>query len=132
MRNYTDEFEQFWKGFPARWNKERGTYIKRKKGPAFVSWLKLQPDERAKCLRIVKKIKGAEGGATRDCVTWLNQDGWDDIDEPDLEAQSLPQELIPRFKTVSISRINTNNERNRHMNKLKGGGTIAQGQKEGG
>ena len=117
MRNYTDEFEWFWKGFPARWNKERGEHIKRKKGPAFVSWQKLQPDEKAKCLRIVKKIKRTEGGATRDCVTWLNQDGWDDIDEPDLEAQPLPQELIPQFKTVPIG-INTNNERNRQSKKL--------------
>ena len=115
---YTEEFEQFWKDYPARWNKETGDKVKRKKGPAFKSWLKLTDDVRAKCLRIIKKIKRSEGGAVRDCVTWLNQDGWDDIDEPDLEAQSLPQELVPHFKSVDI-RVNTNNRRNKQMNALR-------------
>ena len=117
---YTEEFERFWKGFPARWSKDfqGGTYIKRKKWPAFEKWEKLPDEVRAKCLRIVKQIKKSEGGAIRDAVTWLNGKGWDDIDEPDLEAQSLPQELIPHFKTVDI-RVNTNNRRNRQMDALR-------------
>ena len=77
------------------------------------------PDEvRAKCLRVVKQIKKAEGEAVRDCITWLNQKGWGDIEEPDLEAKTLPPELIPHFKRVDI-RVNTNNRRNRLMDGLR-------------
>ena len=117
---YTEEFERFWKGFPARWNKDfqGGTWIKRKKYPAFEKWQKLSDEIRDKCMRVIKQVKKAEGGAVRDAVTWLNQSGWDDIDEPDLEAQTLPQELIPHFKTVDI-RVNTNNRRNRQIDALR-------------
>lgn len=83
MKKYTDEFETFWKLYPARWSKDcgGGCYIKRKKSPAFKVWQKLPQDIRDKCIRIAKKIKNAEGGYVRDCVTWLNQEGWDDIEE---------------------------------------------------
>jgi hypothetical protein len=114
---YTEEFETFWKRYPARWNQDLSIYVKRKKHPAFQKWQKLPKEIQAKCLRIVHLIKKAEG-TPRDAVTWLNQQGWDDIDEPELEASSLPQELIPHFKGVDIQ-VNTNNRRNRQMDELR-------------
>ena len=111
---YTDEFERFWKGFPARWNKDfqGGTWVKRRKHPAFDKWEKLSDDVRAKCLRIVRQIKKAEGGTVRDCVTWLNQYGWEDID------QHLPESMTNAIKTVEGHTININNERNRQRKEL--------------
>ncbi len=117
MAEYTSMFLLFWKRFPARWNSNLHTYVKRRKFPAFKVWQKLSPEIQQKCLRIVKKIKAAEG-TPRDCVTWLNQIGWDDIDEPDLDAQTLPSELTNSLKRVP-GKVNVNNERNRQTKKLK-------------
>lgn len=119
-KKYTDEFEQFWKGFPARWNRDfqGGTWVKRKKYPAFEKWQKLPGETRAKCLRIIKQIKKAEGGAVRDAVTWLNQYGWDDINEINEieEAYHLPGSMNV-LKSVDTT-LNINNERNRQRKKL--------------
>ena len=116
-KRYTDEFERFWKGFPARWNRDfqGGTWVKRRKRPAFEKWEKLSDEVKAKCLRVVKQIKKAEGGAVRDAVTWLNQYGWEDIEEPE-EVQHLPKSMNV-LKTVEHN-INVNSERNRQRKEL--------------
>jgi hypothetical protein len=116
-KDYTPIFLIFWKEYPARWNQNLHTYVKRKKYPAFVAWQKLTPEIQQKCLRIVKLIKKTEG-TPRDAVTWLNQRGYDDIDEPDLGAQKLPQELTNVFKRVDNPKVNVNNERNRQIRGL--------------
>ena len=118
MSDYTDEFEIFWRGYPRRWNNNLSMYVKRKKYPAFESWQKLSQEIRAKCLRIVKQIKKAEG-TPRDAVTWINQRGWDDIDEPDKDAQRLPQSLVSGMKSVPEPRVNTNNECNKQIDLLR-------------
>ncbi len=115
--DYTATFEIFWKGFPSRWNDNLHGYVKRKKWPAFQKWEKLTSEIQQKCLRIVKKIKAAEG-TPRDCVTWLNERGYDDIDEPDLDAQKLPQSMTDSLKQVPGG-LNRNNERNRQTRLLK-------------
>ncbi len=114
---YTSTFLIFWKSFPSRWNSNLSVFVKRKKWPAFEKWQKLSPEIQQKCLRIVKKIKAAEG-TPRDCVTWINEKGWDDIDEPDLDAQKLPQKLTDSLKRVPGG-VNVNNERNRQMKGLE-------------
>lgn len=76
---YTDEFERFWKLYPARWNHNLGCYVKRKKRPAFDKWQKLSPEIRAECFAKSKYIKRSEG-TPRDCVTWINEYGWEDIE----------------------------------------------------
>ena len=114
--DYTSFFEIFWKAFPSRWNSNLHKYVKRKKWPAFQAWQKLSPAIQQKCLRIRKKIKDAEG-TPRDAVTWLNQRGWDDIDEPDITAQKLPAELTDIFQPVP-SGPDLNNERNRQRKDL--------------
>ena len=109
MIPYTDEFETFWRQYPSRWNKDfqGGSWIKRKKHPAFDKWQKLPDEVKAKCLRIVKKIKKAEGGTVRDCVTWLNQYGWEDIEEEQGQHLTMnPLKSVP-------GGVNVNSERNR-------------------
>ena len=81
-RPYTAEFERFWKAYPARWNKELGLFVKRKKHPAFEKWQKLSKEIRDECLAKVHLVKRSEGKGVRDAVTWLNQYGWDDIELP--------------------------------------------------
>jgi hypothetical protein len=121
--DYTPEFELFWKSYPSRWNKDfqGGSWVKRKKLPAFQSWQKLSEEIKAKCLRIVKQIKKSEGGATRDAVTWINERGWDDIEEANND-QHLPTSMTTVLKNVAneTKPVNVNNERNRQLAALKG------------
>ena len=113
MSKYTLDFEEFWRRFPKRWNRDAGIWIKRKKRPAFKVWIKLPEEIRKECLSKVHLIKKAEGSASgiRDCVTWINQEGWDDID---LSSKSsvLPKEMTANtLKTVDkVPVFNDNNE----------------------
>ena len=118
---YTKDFEEFWKRYPARWQKEMCRFVKRKKKPAFLVWKKLPIEIRKICLSRVHLIAKNEGSKSsiRDCVTWLNQDGWDEINI-DKEPMGLPKEMIENLlKKVPDANININNERNRQMNLLK-------------
>jgi len=117
MAEYTSEFEQFWGAYPSRWNKnfQGGSWVKRKKNPAYLSWCKLSTPIRDKCMRIVKKIKSAEGGTVRDCVTWLNQKGWDDIEE-EAWKPSIPN-MSNIFKSVP-GKADVNDARNKQRNLL--------------
>jgi len=97
--DYTDEFETFWKAYPSRWNRDIHSYVKRKKYPAFEKWQKLPQDIRDDCLAKSKLIKEAEG-TPRDCVTWLNQRGWDDIELPKAKLKPFPANIVPIMKGV--------------------------------
>ena len=116
MAEYTEEFETFWLKYPKRWNRDLNAYVKRKKFPAFQKWQKLPKEIRAKCLRIVGQIRKAEG-TPRDAITWLNQEGWDDIE--DKWVPSLPAGATISMKGVPEVAVNTNNERNRQMALLR-------------
>lgn len=97
VSEYTPEFETFWKKYPSRWNSNLSISVKRKKYPAFESWQKLSPKIRAECLFKAKHIKKSEG-VPRDCVTWLNQRGWDDIELE--KPEPLPVNVVPIMKVV--------------------------------
>ena len=118
MSEYTKDFEEFWSRYPARYRKYQ--FIKRKKSPAFKVWQKLSKEIRAICLSRVHLIKKTEGGAesVRDCVTWLNQEGWDEINIHK-EPVGLPKEMIENLLKTVPDGINKNNERNRQMRLLK-------------
>jgi len=121
--NYTADFLEFWKRYPKRFVSGIG-WVRRKKKPAFIVWQKLSRGIRAKCLARVHLIKKMEGNAVRDCVTWLNQDGWDDFEIDELKKMpiGLPKEMIiDLLKTVPEVKINKNNERNRQMELLENG-----------
>jgi len=117
---YTKDFEKFWKLYPKRWNRDLGIWVKRKKWPAFEKWQKLPKKIKQRCLEIVHLIKDAEG-TPRDCVTWLNQRGWEDIETTSKTKIGLPREMIEGLlKDVPDVKIDVSNERNRQMRKLKG------------
>ena len=99
VEDYTEDFLKFWKKYPARWNSNLSVMVKRKKYPAFLSWQKLSPDRQIECLRKAKYIKQTEG-TPRDCVTWLNQRGWDDIELPEDKPKPLPTNIVPIMKGV--------------------------------
>lgn len=118
--DYTEEFETFWSLYPKRWSRDLSVYIKRKKWPAFEKWQKLDQAIRNDCLAKARLIKATEG-TPRDCVTWLNQRGWDDIELPKPPQKALPTEITPHLKIVDSHIVNVNNERNRQTQALKGG-----------
>ena len=114
---YTPEFETFWKAYPKRWNTDIGGYVKRKKWPAFEKWQKLSQTIRSDCLAKSRLIRLTEG-TPRDCVTWLNQRGWDDIELPSPKPKALPAEITPKLKIVKSHIINVNNKRNQQIKAL--------------
>lgn len=117
-QDYTSDFEEFWKQYPKRWSRDRGEYVKRKKYPAFETWLRLSEANRAKCLRVVRQILKHEG-TPRDAVTWLNERGWDDIEENDRPAHHLPAELTQVVKRVENPAVDVNERRNQQMRALQ-------------
>ena len=114
---YTQEFETFWALYPKRWNRDLGGYVKRKKWPAFEKWQKLPQSIRNDCLAKARLIKATEG-TPRDCVTWLNQRGWDDIELE--KPKPIPTKFLPKMKIVESVEVNVNNERNKQIADLKG------------
>jgi hypothetical protein len=117
--DYTTEFQTFWIKYPKRWNRDIGCYVKRKKWPAFEKWQKLPQSIRDDCLAKVHLIRRSEG-TPRDCVTFLNQKGWDDIELEKPKPLPLPKELVPKMKIVESVEVNVNNERNKQIEALKG------------
>ena len=107
---YSEEFETFWKKYPSRWNTEIGGYVKRKKWPAFEKWQKLSQAIRNDCLAKSRLIR-LTGGTPRDCVTWLNQRGWDDIELPTPKRKVIDSKLVPTLKTVPIGDIRSTSDK---------------------
>ena len=111
---YSKEFEYFWRTYPKRWDRSHSKLIKRKKFPAWQSWLQLDEETQHEILTKAKYIKDFEGSAARDAVTWLNQRGWDDITFPETWVPVLPEELTKDvLKEVDTKTVNINDERNR-------------------
>jgi len=75
---YSVQFENFWKLFKGRWDKngggDYGSYSKGSKAEAFKIWEKLTPNDQQKA------TSGAEGSAgkyTPDCYRWLREKRWE-------------------------------------------------------
>ena len=116
--DYSEEFETFWKAFPSRWNRDIGVFVKRKKWPAFEKWQKLSQTIKSDCLAKSRLIRLTEG-TPRDCVTWLNQRGWDDIELPSPKCKAIDSKLVPTLKTVPIGdNRSTSDKVNEARNKL--------------
>ena len=116
--DYSEEFETFWKAFPSRWNRDLSGYIKRKKWPAFEKWQKLSQAIRSDCLAKSRLIRLTEG-TPRDCVTWLNQRGWDDIELPSPKRKVIDSKLVPTLKPVPTrDNRSTSDKVNAEMRKL--------------
>lgn len=123
MTEYSADFEMFWKIYPDRWDRNMNQRIKRKKAPAFEKWKKLSKEIRAECLLKAKDIKYAEGSSARDCVTWINQRGWEDMRKEEgkkplpSEIQAMVDKLL---KTPDYRTVNFHDERNRQLDLLEG------------
>ncbi len=115
---YSKEFEVLWRYHPKRWDRSGSKLIKRKKFPAWESWLKLDSETQHEILTKAKYIKDFEGGAARDLVTWLNQRGWDDIEFSEKWTPVLPAELTENVFKDMPKTVNLNDERNRQKNAL--------------
>ena len=72
---YTPEFEEFWKKWKGRWNKEKDVYIKVRKRQAFEDWQKLSVEEQRKAWRAADKVSGE---FTPDANRWLKESMFDD------------------------------------------------------
>lgn len=114
MTNYTPDFELFWQSYPGRWDGSRGKKLKRKKYPAFEAWKKLTKEQRRECLGKRKKIWQEEGSYPRDCVTWLNQWGWEDIVLP--ENQWI-RAIEIKMKEITPT-VNFHDERNKQLRNI--------------
>ncbi len=101
MTAYTEEFKIFWKAYPWRWDRSNSQRIKRKKKPAFLAWQKLSKEIRAECMAKRKMVRASEGSCARDCVTWLNQEGWEDIEL----AEEKWKPYLPKEMTEPIGKI---------------------------
>lgn len=116
METYTQTFEVFWKLYPKRRGK------KRKKYPAWRSWLKLDAGTHHEILTKVKFVRQFEGDYPRDPVTWLNQRGWDDIEFKPAYVPVLPKELTHLIgKAEGPDGVDTNASRTRNLRLLKNG-----------
>jgi hypothetical protein len=114
---YPPDFETFWKCYPSRWDRDRSVKLKRGKRPAYNKWVKLTDEERAECMGKRKMIYAAEGSYPRDCVTWLNQYGWEDIEA---EEDKWEQAIDIPMKEIKPA-VNLNDARNEAMRKLRNG-----------
>lgn len=74
-KKYTLEFEEFWKKWKGRWNKEKDVYIKVRKRQAFGEWEKLSIEEQRKAWRAADKVSGEY---TPDANRWLRESMFDD------------------------------------------------------
>lgn len=120
MTRYTPEFEEFWQGYPKRYQKGLSVWVKRKKQPAFESWVKLDDTIHVEILSKLRFIKSSEGDSPRDAVTWLNQCGWEDIELPKPKFKPiLPKQLTGEVLKDVPGLVNVNNERNRQTRALE-------------
>ena len=74
MSDYTENFERFWKVYPARNGRKNG------KKPAFGQWKKLTADQKRAAYADVEKRNRQQGWGKyiRDALRYLRDHGWDD------------------------------------------------------
>jgi len=124
MKKYSDEFEYFWKKYPARWNSNLHKYVKRKKYPAWLMWQRLDEDTQREILSKARLIKESEGSCPRDAVTWLhpeNQRGWEDIDMGEGWKPVLPEELAGNaLKDAKEEKLNMGTRRTLLIRQIRG------------
>jgi len=93
--NYTEEFERFWKAYPARWNKESDRHYKVGKWEAFQVWKKLSQKDKEDILAKVKYIQ--KGQYVLDAHRWLKKRRFDDIEIP----IPKPQWIVAKKQTYA-------------------------------
>lgn len=79
--DFTDDFSEFWKLWPGRWNKETGKTTKVGKYQAGLRWAKLSAETKSFILRLLKsgRIKAAGTQYLPDAFRWLDKHRWEDF-----------------------------------------------------
>lgn len=77
VRQYTPEFEVFWRIWPGRWIAEQGYYKKCGKYNALLVWLALPVEDQRKAVLAAKKLK--DNKFTPDAERWLRDRKFDDF-----------------------------------------------------
>lgn len=103
--NYTDEFERFWKDYPARWNKDSDRHYKVGKWEAFQVWKKLSQKDKEDVLAKVKYVQ--TGQFVLDAHRWLKKRRFDDIEIP------KPKPILERAKKQTYAEYFKERQMNR-------------------
>ncbi len=113
---YTEDFLEFWKKYPARWNRDSDRHYKVGKWEAMCEWKKLSQHEKEDCLGKVKYVQG--GQYVLDAHRWLKKKRFDDIDIK-VKHESLPTNIVPIMKIVPEGdRSSTSDKANKARRKL--------------
>ena len=75
---YTDEYNEFWRKWPGRWQPETDRYKKVGKYEAFLEWRELSETDRKNIIKIVSKVKAKGTQYLPDAHRWLKRRMWDD------------------------------------------------------
>ena len=78
LKEYTDEFEKFWKRWKGRWNPEKSKYIKVGKHNAFLVWEKLTIDDQRQAWWAADKVSGKYVPVAE---RWLRDRKFDDYEK---------------------------------------------------
>ncbi len=76
QKDYTPEFEVFWKRFTGRWSVDKDRYVKVGKWEAFGEWRKLAIKQQEKASAVADKVSGKY---TPDANRWLKRRLFDDF-----------------------------------------------------
>ena len=121
-KKYSPEFEYLWKKWPKRWNRNKSVWVKRKKFPAWKAWQKLDEETQRFILSVLNKARENEGAYPRDLVTWLNQQGWEDLEFQSDYVPVLPKELTDKIgHSEALKEVDPNLQRTINLRRLRGG-----------
>ena len=81
MTKYSDEFQQFWKAWPGRYNSDSQQTIKVGKYQAYAEWQRLSADDKETVMQLVKsgRLKSRGTKYLPDAYRWLNKRRWEDF-----------------------------------------------------
>jgi len=117
MKHYSKEFRYLWKMWRPRI--KNGIRVKRKKPQAWVKWQLLDAKTQTFILSTIKQQVINEGDCPRDLVTWINQEGWEDLEVSPTYVPALPDELTKDVgHPEALKKVDTNMQRTINLRKL--------------
>jgi len=96
---YTNDFLEFWKAYPKRWNRDSGVYYKVGKWEAFQAWQRINQKDRDVILVKVKYMKN--GQYVLDAHRWLKKRRYEDIEIPKPRPRGVIEERTEPRQTAS-------------------------------
>lgn len=118
-REYSEKFKYVWSKWPKRWDRAKGRYVKKKKPQAADKFEKMPDEDQDFIMSIICLAAGNEGSCPRDLVTWINQQGWEDLDLDEDYEPVLPIEFTKKIKSVPGDTQDFNQQRTILLAKLQ-------------